>query len=375
MKHQDTVPEGTILARAWEILYPSLPGYDSKKHTLGELASGLDNNLNLIRMIAAIAVLVSHAWPIALGPGATEPLNAAVGMSLGELAVITFFVVSGFLVSSSYARSASLSHFILARSLRIFPGLVVSLLLVAFLMGPAVTNLPHSEYFRDAATWSFVSRNIMLASPQYTLPGVFSDNPYPTVEGSIWTLFHEVACYLGVVIIGIAGLYSRPFLLSLAMGLFLVGSILIGQGGIDVHPKIESFMSLAPAFIIGMAFYVWRARLVLRFSFVMFLAILAAFSKSTPAWSIVMVTAIAYTTFWLAYIPGGVVRAYNKVGDYSYGIYIYAFPLQGLVIHLYGQMSPAQNIYMSLAPTLALALISWHMIEKPALQLRRRYLL
>lgn len=109
---------------------------------LGAVAVGRDNNFNLIRVTAAAAVLVSHAWPIALGPDALQPLQRMIGHTLGELAVFVFFAVSGFFISASFARSAGVIDFIRARVLRLFPCLAVALVLAAFVMGPAVTRMP-----------------------------------------------------------------------------------------------------------------------------------------------------------------------------------------------------------------------------------------
>ncbi len=164
--------------------------------TLGELARGRDNNFNLIRALAATAVLVSHAWPISQGAGTQEPLWAWTGATLGTMAVYVFFAISGFLIATSFDRTQSARAFLVARGLRLFPGLFVSVLLVAFVMGPLVTTLAATDYLTHPETLAFIPRNLTLISPAYTLPGVFEANPYPTVEGSIWTLVHEVACYL-----------------------------------------------------------------------------------------------------------------------------------------------------------------------------------
>ena len=139
---------------------------------LGQVATSRDNNLNLIRMVAAFAVLISHAWPIALGPQAVEPLKAVTGHSLGTLSVWVFFAISGYLISLSFVRTDDTSQFVMARMRRLIPGLIISVLVVAFVLGPLVTALPLGAYLIDPATGTFVLRNIMMAAPQYHLPGV-----------------------------------------------------------------------------------------------------------------------------------------------------------------------------------------------------------
>ena len=356
--------------------------------TLGAVAEGRDNNFNLIRMLAATAVLVSHAWPIALGPQVPEPLEALFGRALGGMAVVVFFVLSGFLITASYARLAAPGPFVLARGLRLFPGLVVSLVLVSLVMGPWVSTLTPQAYWTDPGTWRFLAHDITLASPVYTLPGVFARNPYATVEGSIWTLIHEVACYGGVLLAGMLGLIRRRVALSLGL-LLVYGAfwLLPGLGLVTLPPRLEAFRGLSLGFVAGMVLWLWRDRIALPVLGLAGLAGLAAAVAGVASGvasggmpgalaDLALVTGLAGATFWLAFVPGRGwlrgIRAYNRIGDYSYGLYIYAFPLQGLAVWLWGPLTPWQNIALALPLTLALAVPSWHLIEAPALRLRRR---
>lgn len=228
---------------------------------LDQFAKGRDNNFNLIRAVAAVAVLVSHAYPIALGAKAVQPLEAALGHSLGAIAVFVFFVLSGYLISASFERSASPKAFWQARILRLAPCLVVSLGLVGLVMGPMVSSLPVTEYLAHPDTWSFLARNLTLALPQYELPGVFEANPYRTVEGSIWTLFHEVACYGMVFALGLAGVLRKARLMAGFLLAYAVAWGLTAALPVDLPTKAEQFRMMSFPFVVGMAFYVWRARL------------------------------------------------------------------------------------------------------------------
>lgn len=340
--------------------------------TLDMLATGRDNNLNLIRMIAASAVLVSHAFPIALGPGTPEPLKASFGYTLGTLSVFAFFIISGFLIAASYERSSSRRRFLAARTLRLFPGLIVSLLLVAFVMGPLVTTLPVAGYLTNPDTYTFIVRNTALISPQYTLPGVFEANPYPTVEGSIWTLVHEVACYVGVFILGLLGLLHRRWIMAGIFAAYLLVWFAVPLLDIDIHHKLEALRRLSLSFAFGTALYIWRDRIVLTWSVALGLIALAWLCIDTVFQAPMTVIALGYTLFWLAYVPGGLLRRYNAIGDYSYGIYIYAFPVQGLMVWALGPMTPVENMLWAFPLTLALSVASWHLVEKPSLGLLRR---
>lgn len=335
---------------------------------LGQLAHGRDNNLNLIRMVAATAVLVSHAWPLTLGPSAIEPLNVSLGHSLGRIAVYVFFVISGFLITASFERSETLFRFVAARVMRLMPGLIVSLLFVAFVLGLAVTRLPASAYLASPDTWGFLVSNTLLVSPQYSLPGVFEDNPFPSVEGSIWTLFYEVACYGLVFLLGI-GAMLRPR----RLGLFVCGyatlcAVLLASG-VDMPYKLHRMAQLSLPFVIGMGAWAWRDRLPLSGATAIALWVAAILLGDTPFAYVSFLLAVAYATFWLAYVPGGWIRGYNRVGDYSYGVYIYAIPLQGLVVMLFGATSIWLHVALAFPITLLAAVLSWRLIEEPSLKL------
>ena len=345
---------------------------------LGDLSAGRDNNLNLIRTLAATGVLVSHAWPIALGRGTPEPLGHLTGFSLGGLCVILFFAVSGFLIAGSWERRPDPWRFVLARGLRLVPGLAASLVLVALVMGPLVAGRSLPDYAADPAVQSFLVRNLTLLSPQYTLPGVFETNPYPAVEGSIWTLVHEALCYAGVLVGGVLGL-TAPRRLPALLGAF--AALWFGLAAADVLPdRAGALHELSFAFAVGMA--AWSLRHVLPLSGAAAfggIGIALLVSRADPeggtaaraAWSL----ALVYAALWAAYVPAGPVRAFNRIGDYSYGIYVYAFPVQGLAVWLFGPQTPWANVALSLAMTVPLAILSWHMVERPALSLmnlRRR---
>ena len=339
---------------------------------LRDLATGRDNNLNLIRALAATGVLVSHAWPIALGRGTSEPLEHLTGFSLGALCVMLFFAASGFLIAGSWERRPDPVRFTLARAFRLFPALAVSLVLVAFVMGPVVAGRSLPDYAADPAVQSFLLRNVTLLSPQYTLPGVFEANPYPAVEGSIWTLVHEALCYGGVLVAGVLGLMA-PRRLPLALGAFAALWLGVAFWG-GLPSRAASLHALSLPFAMGVALWCFRGRVALSgWTALAAIALALLASQADPegpggtlsrlAWG----GALAYGVLWAAYVPSGAVRGFNRFGDYSYGIYVYAFPVQGLMVWWLGAQGPLANVALSLPLTLALAIASWHLVERPAL--------
>lgn len=351
-------------------------GHDGDRDViLGEVAGGRDNNFNLIRMIAASGVLVSHAFPIALGEGTLQPFEATTGYTLGWICVAVFFAISGFLIARSFDRTSRVENWFSARVMRLFPGLIVVTVLTVLVYGPALTTLSMGEYWRSAATWTYVPRNVTLVSLQYPLPGVIADNPHPgAINGSLWTLVHEVACYGGVFLAGmIGGLRSKRFFGVLFLG-YIAAYVASGIPGIAEHlpTKIAAFRKLTYPFAIGMALYVWRDHIRLSWLVAICLAGAAALALAFAnlAFEPLFVLAIAYATFVLAYRPGGVVRRYNDLGDYSYGMYVYAFPVQQAAVAVAGPMSPTMNMLVAFPVTLILAAISWYLVEKPALDRR-----
>ncbi|MEO0378627.1 MAG: acyltransferase [Pseudomonadota bacterium] len=343
---------------------------------LAQICSGRDNNLNLIRMVAASCVLVSHAWPVANGTGAIEPLQTLIGHSMGWVSVGIFFVISGFLIPRSYDTARRRADWIAARIMRLFPGLAVVLFLTILLIGPWATTLSGTAYWGDARTWIYIPRNLSLVFLQYELPGVFGEAPYVgTINGSLWTLIHEVLCYVCVFIAGVCGFlgHKRRMLIAfVAYLVFYVGLMFLPQ---DLVPsRAFAFRDLSFPFALGTVFYIWRERIWLSWRILAGLTLVMVAGNWTPIFDQIFLIWLAYATFVLAYIPAHAwVRAYNKIGDYSYGTYIYAFPVQQMANHLSGyDQSPWTNIMFSFPVTLVLAILSWHFVEKPGLALRGR---
>lgn len=166
-----------------------------------------NNSFDLIRFLAATAVLFEHCYVLS-GPGNINPVSLFIKYdTLGGIAVDTFFILSGFLVTRSYLNNDSCITFTLKRVLRIFPGLLCVVLACAFVAGPALTTLSVSQYYTHPETYSFLLNAVL--DTRYYLPGIFNTNPYPNaVNGSLWTLPIEVTMYLLVLILGICKLLS-----------------------------------------------------------------------------------------------------------------------------------------------------------------------
>ena len=342
---------------------------------LADVAGGRDNNFNLIRMIAASGVLVSHAFPIASGAGTPQPFEELTGYTLGWICVAVFFAISGFLITRSFDRTSRLENWFSARFMRLVPALLVVTVLTVLFYGPAFTAIAPADYARDLRTYTYVPRNVTLFALQYGLPGVFAEHPYPdAINGSLWTLMHEVICYFGVFLAGMLGaLRSKRFFTAICALYFAAyfATAFAPLSGLLVW-KLAALRLLSYPFVIGMMLYVWRDHVRLSWLIALALAAAAAFAHDTALFQPLFVLAIAYTTFVLAYRPGGIFRHYNNLGDYSYGMYVYAFPVQQAAIALAGPISPAMNMAIAFPVTLLFAVASWYIVEKPSLDRRHR---
>jgi peptidoglycan/LPS O-acetylase OafA/YrhL len=342
--------------------------------TLSNYTQGRDNNFNLIRIMAAFAVLVTHSFALAIGTGAAEPFRGSLGMTMGSIAVDVFFVTSGFLVTGSLVMRQNACEFLWARFLRIFPALLVMLLLTVFGLGPFLTSRLLSSYFTDVLTYGYLVKCATLISGVwYNLPGVFDDNPYRhAVNGSLWSLPYEIRMYAIVVLVWlvfrrIQSIGGRAFSIAVVSATLVAGLFVLTRH-IEGLPA-DQFGTLFFMFFSGASCCLLKEQIAIshgRFCFCA-VALLSSALVGPRTFFIAYLLTIAYSVLYLAYIPSGPVRTYNRVGDYSYGVYIYAFPVQQSVAALLPGVSVLLLFLMSACITLALAVLSWHFIERRAL--------
>lgn len=351
-------------------------------NALSTYFKGRDNNFNLIRIIAAALVLVSHCYPLFFGSSDNEPLKRLVGISIGTVAVDLFFISSGFLIANSFFYQKNLATFIKARVLRIYPGLIVSLIITVFFLGLLFTKLTTIAYLTDIQTYKFLFKNMILfLGEEATLPGVFEGLPWAnTVNGSLWTLPFEVRAYALLVLVGVLlGFCEQKWkTLSFKKVYLLIPIIGMGIYFLDYfHPILPisyfgaEYARLLSMFFIGVAFYRYREEIILsKKIFLILSALLIVSALNNQLFFVVYNCTLAYLIFFLAYIPKGFIRKFNKYGDYSYGVYIYAFPVQQALLALYPNISLFKFFLGSLVITFIFAYFSWQLIEKKALKFK-----
>ena len=327
------------------------------------------NAIDLLRLLAAWAVLYSHQYALL---GFPEP--ALWGLySWGEVGIGIFFFLSGVLVWRSWCRDPHPGRYFARRSLRIFPGLWVLVLLTIGVLGPVLTSLPWQEYWASGETWHYL-QTLVLFNPK-GLPGVFDANPYAVaVNGSLWSLKVEFFAY---ILVAIVGAWSRGrFALGAALLALLAVLPLAGYafwtGHTIAHLEVLALFGLGA--LAGQWVNSWQkgqARSLL-VSVLSGMALLVYLSAPLDGWGHVGLLLIVGVPVVLAFSITWGHRLTSRLGDVSYGIYIYAFPVQQTLAHLVPQWSFGAHLAAATACTLALATLSWHGVEKLALRFKPR---
>ncbi len=323
------------------------------------------NNLDAVRFVAAGMVLYGHSFVFL---GLREPVFLS-WTPLGPLGVFIFFTISGYLVSESWDRDPNLWRFAIRRALRIFPGLIVCILLTILVLGPIMTTLSIRDYFAHGATLGYL-RNIALYIV-YSLPGVFEHNKFPiAVNGSLWSLPVEFTMYIVLALIGVLR-GNRWVLLALA----LVSAAITFFWASRTEQLIVVYgFDLRQVFLCGT--YFWAGAVLYKFDCkrwltlsnammaVLLLLCLEPWTRAltAAAWILLPVAVLAF-----GFAASPVLTWLTRSGDYSYGIYIYAFPIQQSVASFWPKLGIAQYLAVCSLATLLLAMLSWHLVERRAL--------
>lgn len=224
--------------------------------------SSRHNNLNIIRFIAALAVIFSHSFSVTEGAQSAGTLLDIVTdgrLSPGGVAVAVFFVYSGILIAKSVTTHTQLSSFFKKRVLRIFPELIVCVLGSIALVGACTTTLNAWSYFTNPATWRYMLNICMI--PTHALPGVFEQNPYPSVvNASLWTIPAQFMCYVACFV-----LFKLTRFNKRACGMLCVLAVAITCAYLAfAHNVMLSFVRALLEFFIGVMFYVFRDYITLK---------------------------------------------------------------------------------------------------------------
>ena len=359
--------------------------------TIGDVldeSRGLGKGFDFLRVFLAFSVLTWHCWPISAG--FTPQYNAHFFWFFDYWILFVFFALSGFLITGS-AQRLKLSDFLINRSLRIFPALTVEIVLAVLLIGPVFTSLPIPTYFRQPLTYHYLTN--MVGVMNYQLPGVFKHNNQDLVNGSLWTVPYELGCYAMMSGLIYFGLLKRAWSsLGIAALVLVVGLVMLAvhsrwqPSGIlaeILNPLFYDFHSrLFVAFPLGIAAYLYRHKIPYSwplFSLVMvYLVVFAALGHRSyypvPIINLISALPLTYALAFLGVTKLPVLPFFHR-GDYSYGIYLYGWPMEQIILASAPWMKDHVVVLWLLTCilTTAFAAFSWHVIEKPVLRLRKKF--
>lgn len=371
--------------------------------SLAENFSGRDNSIGLIRLVLALAVVVSHANPVGFGTG--DPGAANQGVSVGGMAVDGFFVLSGFLIVRSALR-LHIGRYLWARALRILPGLWLCLVFTALVVAPLLAlhlhggRLPGGFWHGPGGPFRYIRENMWTGLRQLDISDTLTRAEAagtahnPAFDGALWTLAYEATCYLVVAAFAVAAVLRKVPALVAVLAAGLWGSILWDlwsspRGRYAVEPldghylnlpllghhmgslAVSYLVYLGFPFAIGALFQLYIKRLPI--NDVLGVGGFAVFALSLEfgGYYAFGVPALAYGLIWFAVRSPKPLRKVGRKRDLSYGVYIYGFVVEQVLV-VYGVAAKGYWVYLpaALAGSALLALISWYAIEKPALMLK-----
>jgi len=333
-----------------------------------ETTASHKNNFDFLRFLFASLVIFSHSYALLLGNIALDPFVKIGNRALSEIAVCGFFVLSGFLIRQSQARSSSIISFFRKRALRIIPGLWVAILITVFVIGSLTTALPLVKYFSNTGTWTYLVSNSFLMPFAKALPGVFSHNPETVVNGSLWTLRYEVLFYaLLSSLFFIPQTKSKVFTV-VALIICMAGYMAIKMNWLPVKGTfLFYFFNLGTYFAAGafLSFFIdfikQRKGLLLCISAIIFFAFTFLYKKEYELVNMLSF-ALMVISFGLHYFR--FLNFSQYTGDISYGTYIYAYPIQQALIVLLHPASVAGLMIPSFLAAWFAGWLSWHVVEK-----------
>lgn len=319
------------------------------------------NNFDLLRLLAALSVILSHAFLLSENSQDHDPLMILTGGQtvLGVVGVFVFFTISGYLITQSFDATPSPLVFLAKRALRIFPGLILCLVVCVFVIGPLVTSLPLVDYFGRREPYLFLLHNAVLDVDYNRLPGVefWPGNIGGIVNGPLWSLPCEVLMYLMLFALGVCRLLT----LRVALGLLALGIVFVW---FDAAAILGGALWLLGFFAAGICLYRLPGPHLVRGRWA--LLALAGLALSIPL-RLFLVAFPLFGSYLVIYLALN--RRLPKVpaarfGDLSYGLYIYGWPIEQCVVYFGGGALPWSAVFaISLGLALPAAFLSWHAIE------------
>ncbi|MCW3492761.1 acyltransferase family protein [Microbacterium sp. SSM24] len=327
--------------------------------SLGATFDPKRNGLNFVRLLLAVTVIGWHSFPLTGHDIEYAPLRQLVG----EIGVDGFFAISGFLIVSSWVRDPNWARYLRARALRILPAFWVCLLVTAFVIAPLVAGVLGGDNI------TYVVYNAGLRIFQEDIAGTPLGVPYEGVwNGSLWTLWWEFLCYLGVMTLGLFGMLRWRWTTTVLFGIALAAAAATTAGVVDNWYAAQG-ARFGLMFLAGAMVWQWKDRVLVNAWTVVGAAVVLMGSLLIPNYRLLAALPVAF----LVMVAGANIRTPRLAlrNDVSYGVYIYAFPAQQVVAYA-GVDQVALMAVLATLLTFPLAIASWFLVEKPAMRLRAR---
>lgn len=334
------------------------------------------NNFDILRLICAVFVILSHSYALLGVKGDELLLKLTDNIIWSDLGLCGFFTISGYLIYKSLTTSKNVWSYLGKRALRIFPGLLVCLILVVFACSFVYSG--DGNYWTQKESYTFVLNNFLLYPIQWDISGVFESNPISTVNGSLWTLPYEFTMYLLILVLILRNDLAKKVLVALCICALILKNTIFANNfnNTDIfYLNISSFSRFAQYFVVGaflqmISISSWSKKIK---------NIVLIVSLSLCVGFIVFhITPLAMFCLSILFILFGEMcfeKIYNyvhKIGDLSYGTYIYAFPIsQIFIVYFKSNISPTMLTILTILLVLPIAYLSWRFIEKPALSLKK----
>jgi len=340
--------------------------------TTNDGSSHADNSFDTLRLFFAVLVIFSHSYALGRGSNDTEPLFVLTHgqITFGNVSVWAFFVISGFLIAQSWTRSPSPLKFLKRRAARIYPGFIVAALLTALVVVPLAVDAATRQ---PVGIGNFILQTLRLQV--FDVSPVFAHNAQPNaLNGSLWSVPFEFWCYIGILLLGVIGMLRRRWLIAAIFAAVIAWHLYLSITGWIPGGKILGLIFgfplfwaiVLPFFLAGSLFHLFGGKALLRKPvMIAALAILVASNFIPNGLIVTLPTCGAYLLLSLAYLP--LLRPLNlgRFGDFSYGTYLYAFPIQQLIVKYGGGTMAPLKLFLLAAPlSVGVGALSWHLIER-----------
>jgi len=325
------------------------------------------NNFGLLRLLLAILVIISHSPEIIDGNESREVLTSIFGtVTFGMLAVDGFFLISGYLILKSFQNSSSIKSYLIKRCLRIYPAFIVASLICIFIFAPLSEG--GKILLNDEPSLWFNRMLSLLVLKVPVVEGAFSKNYFPELNASMWTIKYEFICYLILPLLYFLKLVNKKYfigMLCLTIFIFLI---------FNPATQRTDFVVLARflcAFLVGGCFYLYRDNIEFNIPLTMISLIgvtVCLFSKFFAEIGIIIFGGYLLFNFALNY-KNKLTNAIGEKTDISYGVYLYAWPVQSLFVQYFPTIEPYQLTFLTLMIVAPLAFLSFTFVEKPFVDL------